>query len=205
MNKFIIGLAFLVVLSSCTKEKITDPATAKDYSIFLTQTAQTFQGKFNGSAFYWFFGYSQFQSTAGFYNGNGVCDSTDPERILVFGLTSEDDLETRFLISTPKYNSSVDQELEKIFTPGKKKLGNLYTDFHLTVTKDKKDYKTSATDTNNEIEVLKTEPFTDYLGKKLRVWFRLSGKLSSCNCQNSTINLTDGVILAEFFGYKKTI
>jgi hypothetical protein len=46
-----------------------------------------------------------------------------------------------------------------------------------------------------EIEILKTEAYTDYLGKKLRVWFRIDAKLSSCNCQNNNAALTSGLIV----------
>jgi hypothetical protein len=73
----------------------------------------------------------------------------------------------------------------------------------LSINKDNNFYQSNSFNPSNEIEILKTQEFTDYLGKKLRVWFRINAKLSSCSCQSNTSVLTDGLMTAEFFGVKK--
>jgi hypothetical protein len=204
MKKIVLGLAVLLVIAGCKKDGISEPVSSqKDYSFFLSQTGTSFQGKLDNTTFSWRYGWRQFQSIAGFENGNGICDSTDPVRVVLYGLTSEDSAKTRFRLYSPKFNSSSESEVAQVFAVGKKKLGDFRNDFYLSIYKDNKQYQTSSTDLENQIEILKAEEFTDYLGKRLRVWFKLDANLSSCNCQNSKIALTGGLMIVEFYGFKK--
>lgn len=213
MKKHLLGFILTLTVISCTKDgaAIGNPQkdegainnTNKDYTSFLAQTVQTFQGKLDGKNFSWSFGWNKFQGVVGYENGNGVCDSTDPVRILLFGLTSEGGGDTRFRLYSPKYNITSDAEFLKAFSVGKKKLGDFRTDFYLSINKDNTFYQTNGFYTTNEIEILKTEEFTDHLVKKLRVWFRLDAKLVSTDYQKNNTVLADGLIIAEFYAYKK--
>lgn len=203
MNKYLFGFMLTLTMISCKKEDVGNTNPKKDYSLFLAQKAQTFQGKLDGTNFSWSFGWNQFQGIAGYENGNGICDSTDPVRVVLFGLTSEGGGQTRFRLYSPKYTSTSETEFSEAFSVGKKKLGNFRKDFYLSINKDNKFYQSNSFNQTNEIEILKTEEFTDNLGKKLRVWFRLDAKLSSCSCQNNDAVLADGLMIAEFWGFKK--
>lgn len=200
MNKYLLGLIIILAFVSCKKDEVN---TQKDYSYILNQTTPTFQGNFDGERFSWRFGWNQFQSIAGYENGDGLCDSTDPSRVLMFGLTSEDGGKTRFLLYTPKYNSASDTEISQLFSVGKKTLGDLRRDFYLTISKNNQFYQSSRSSTSNEIEILKTEKFWDYSVQKLRVWFHIEAKLSSCGCGVDNSSITDGLMIVEFYGVKK--
>ena len=119
MTKFFLGLILIFTMFSCKKDEITLTPN-KDETSFLDQTTKTFNGKIDGATFSWTFGVRQSQSTAGYENGNGVCDSTDPVRIVFFGLTSESNLQNRFTLYTPKYNSTSGSEYSQIFSPEKR-------------------------------------------------------------------------------------
>lgn len=203
MNKYLTGFIFTLIIISCKKDNTTINNPNKDYSSFLVQTSQTFQGKLDGTYFSWSFGWNKFQSFAGSENAKGICDSTDPVIVVFFGLTSEDGGQTRFSLYSPKYNSTSDSEISKVFSIGKKKLGNFRTDFYLSINKNYTFYQTKSFNSTNEIEILKTEEFTNEVGKKLRVWFRLAAKLSSCYCQSNNSVLADGLMIAEFYGFRK--
>ena len=202
MNKYFIGFILTLTIISCKKDDVViNPK--KDYTAFLATTSKTFLGNLDGTNFSWSYGWNQFQGIAGYENGNGICDSTDPVRVVLFGLTSEGGGHTRFRLYSPKYNSTSESEFLKVFSLGKKQLGDFRNDFYLVINKDNNFYQSNGLSPTNEIEILKTEEFTDNLGKKLRVWFRIDAKLSSCSCQNNNSVLADGLMLAEFFGHKK--
>ncbi|HSN60523.1 MAG TPA: hypothetical protein VLR49_06295 [Ferruginibacter sp.] len=200
MNKYLLGFVLTLLIISCKKDDVATPA--KDYSEFLAKTGQTFQGKLDGIGFSWSFAWQQFQGTMGYQigNGNGISDSADPYRILFFGLNSEGGGQIRFKIYSPKYNTTSEAEFSRVFGPGKKKLGDYGTDFYLSINKDNSFYQSNSFNPANEIEILKTEKYTDNIGKKLRVWFRIEAKLSTCNCQNNNSVLADGLMIAEFIG-----
>ncbi|HET6995023.1 MAG TPA: hypothetical protein VFI06_08575 [Chitinophagaceae bacterium] len=188
-------LALTISITACKKHGLQDNEK-KDYSAFLAQSNRHFRGTFDGASFYWNFGFNQFQSITGYENGNGICDSTDPARVVLFGLTSEDGAQTRFRLYSPKYNSGSDEEISRVFGVGKKKLGDFRTDFSLVIIKDNMVYQSNRFNSTNEIEILQTQEFTDYRSKKmLRVWFRLDAKL------NNSV-LADGLMIAEFYGVK---
>jgi hypothetical protein len=199
MKKWLVGFILSLTIIGCKKD---DAGTKqKDYTYFLRQTTPTFQGKFNNEVFTWSFG-PQYQSMAGYQNGNGICDSTDPVKVLLFGLTANN-LQQRYTLYSPKYNTTSETEFSQVFSTGKKKLGGFTADFYLTIFQDNKTYVTKANN-ENEIEILKTEEYTDYIGDKLRVWFRLNAKLTpACGCQSDNLVLSDGILLTEFYGYRK--
>jgi|GEM_PF-4061113 len=203
MSKYFIGVIFMLSMFGCKKDDAKPGVPKKDYTSFMAQSTQTFYGKLDGASFSWTFGWNQSQGMAGYENGYGICDSTDPVRVVLFGLISESDLHTRFTLYSPRYNSLSETEFAEVFSLGKKKLGDFRKDFYLSITKDNKVYQSNSSSPANKIEILKTQEFTDYNGKKLRVWFKIDAKLSSCNCQNSTSLLTDGLMIAEFFGVRK--
>jgi hypothetical protein len=201
MKKFFSGLLLTQLLICCNKN---DASLSKnDYAFFLANSTPTFFGKLNGKPFSWTYGWNQSQSLAGFENGNGICDSTDPVRVVLYGLTSEMDLQTRFILYSPKYNSQSEADISRVFSVGTKKLGDFRSDFHLKIYKDNQYYQSNGLSAKNEIEILKTEEFSDNFGKKLRVWFRIDARLSSCSCQNNNASLSDGLMIAEFSGFKK--
>lgn len=213
MIKHLLVLFTVLTLLGCKKDaqlvetpkkedqKISCPKM--DESYFLTLTNQSFQGELDGACFSWSFGLSQFQGIAGYENGNGVCDSTDPVRMLLFGLTSGGG-QNRFWLYSPKYDVTADADFLKVFGLGKKKLGVLRDDFYLAIKKDGKIYQTDRTNQSNDIEILKAEEFTDYVTPKIRVWFKLNAKLSLQDDQSSTIVLANGFIIAEFYGHRRT-
>ncbi len=199
MKQFLPTLLLIVTVISCNKEDMISP---KDYTAFLKKTQQTFGGNLNGKDFYWRFALDGCQGLAGFQNGNGICDSTDPERVVLFGLNSTDG-QNGFTLYSPKFNSASDIEILHLFSPGIKQLGDLNKDFHLSMRINGQLYSSGRLNAVGEIEILKSEEFTDYLGKKIRVWFRLDGRMASCNCNNNSVILKDGLMIAEFWGYKK--
>jgi hypothetical protein len=201
MNKWLLCLILSLTIIGCKKD---DAGTKqKDYTYFLKQTTPKFQGKLNNEAFTWIYG-QQCQSMAGYQNGSGICDSTDPVRMVLYGLTLNSDFQQRYVLYSPKYNTSSETEFARVFTVGKKTLGTLGADFYLSITRDNKIYQTNANN-ENEIEILKTQEFTDYLGDKLRVWFKLNAKLTpACGgCQSDNLVLSDGILLTEFYGFRK--
>lgn len=202
MIKYFLGLILALTILSCRKDDVTSVTPKKDYTAFLADTIQTFYGKIDGAGFAWTFGWNQSQGITGYQNGNGICDSTDPVRILFFGLTWESDLQTRFMLYSPRYNSESETEFSQVFSLGKKKLGDFQNDFSLSIYKDNTFYQSNRLSPTNEIEILKTQEFTENTGKKLRVWFKLDATLS-CNCQNGKALLADGLMIAEFYGLRK--
>ena len=212
MIKYFIALFIASTLLGCKKDTQLVEITRKDArkvscpkldeSYFLTLTNQSFRGELDGTCFSWSFGLSQFQGIAGYENGNGVCDSTDPVRMLLFGLTSEDGGQTRFWLYSPKYDVSSEGEFSNVFGLGKKKIGVLREDFYLAVKKDGKFYQSDRSNQSNEMEVLKTEEFTDDFNTKIRVWFKINARLSLQDVQNSNIVLANALMIAEFYGHR---
>lgn len=202
MNKYLFAVILSLTIISCKKDDVTIDQK-KDYSAFLATTSKSFTGSLDKTYFNWRFGLGQFQGAAGYENGNGICDPADPDRIVFFGLTSDASGQTRFRLYSPKYNAGSEAEFSKVFSVGKKKLGDFRNDFYLSIVRDNNTFQSNGSSPISEIEILKTEVFSDYLGEKLRVWFSINANLSSCNCQNSNTTLRDGLMLAEFYGFKK--
>ncbi len=201
MTKYILGLIFILTIFSCTEDDSVLVSPVKDYTSFLAQTTPKFSGRIDNAWFSWIFTLGNSQSMAGYHNGYGICDPNDPMRVVFFGLTSESDLQTRFTLYSPRYNS--ESEVAQVFGVGKKKLGNFRDDFYLSMYKDGKIYQSNDLNSTNEIEILKTEEFTNHTGKKLRVWFRIDAKLLSYSYPGNLSLLTDGLMIAEFNYFKK--
>lgn len=200
MKKYLIGIILALTIFSCKKDD-----SQKDYSSFLKQSSQTFQGELDKSYFSMSYGGSSgYQSTAGYENGNGVCDSTDPVRVVLFGLTAVNDSKKSFILYSPKFNTTSESEISKVFSIGKKKLGAYRSDFYLRITQGNKLYESNGFNNTNEIEILKTVEYIDNISKMrtLRVWFRLDAKLSSCGCESNSSVLSNGLMIAEFIGVR---
>ena len=74
-------------------------------------------GKLNSQSFNWKFGWNEYQMSTGYDNGNGVCSITDPVRILMFGL-STDDASTQLTFITPKMDTSNQNEVKSVLSVG---------------------------------------------------------------------------------------
>ena len=192
---FIFGLFFLF---ACEKEEAR--TTKKDYSTFLAYNVNSLFGVLENKSISWSFG-SNFQGISGYENGSGVCDPTDPTRTVLFGLTSEGGGNTYFRFYSPVYNATTD--FENIFELGEKRLGNFKTDFYLSIFIDNTLYESSR-NLSNQIEILKKQELRSTDGfVRYRVWFRLNAILKPiCGCEKPDLKLTDGMLLAEFFGVK---
>ncbi len=205
MRAFVL-LSFLSVLFfSCEKEEEIVPVQ-KDFSHFLLQTTPTFKGILDGTGISWKFGAGTgFYSQQGYKNGNGICDPTDPERVVEYGLISNDG-QKRLLIQSPKYNSASNEELEEVFSVGKKKLGDEYTDFHLSIKLTDTHYYSSGSVPESTLEILKTEEFVnEHSEESVRVWFVLDAEMVNCECEQKGEHpkLTNGLIIAEFIYCKQ--
>lgn len=203
MKKFLLGLTLILTIISCKKEDVQSANGKKDYTSFLAKNTQTFYGVLDDFQFAWSFGWNESQSSAGFENGYGVCDPKEPVRLVNFGLLWEKDLKTRFTIYSPRYNSTSENEIARVFGIGKKKLGDIRNDFYISIYIGGKDYESNNLSPNNEIEILKTEEFNDGVNGKLRVWFRIDAKLSSCKCKDDKLVPLSGMMVAEFYGFRK--
>ena len=80
-------------------------------------------GKLNSQSFSWKFGWNEYQMSTGYDNGNGVCSITDPVRILMFGL-STDDASTQLTFITPKMDTSNQNEVQNVLSIGEKQFGD---------------------------------------------------------------------------------
>ena len=206
MTKYLLGLVLTLIIVSCKKDDVSSTTSKKDYTSFLAKSTPTFYGKLDNETFSWTFGWNQSQLWMGYENGYGICDSIDPVRVLSFGLISESDLQTRFTLYSPRFNSESESEFSQVFSLGKKKLGGMRDHFYLAMYKNNGLYQSNSLNLENEIEILKTQEFTDNLGERIRVWFRIDAKLSSCNCPNNPNSvLADGLIVAEFYGFRKKL
>jgi hypothetical protein len=82
MTRYLIGFILTLTILSCQKDE-----PQKDYSLFLAKSSESFQGILDENSFSMNYGLNQFQKLEGYDNGNGVCDSDDPSRVVKFGLT----------------------------------------------------------------------------------------------------------------------
>jgi hypothetical protein len=201
MKKYLIGFILVLTLFSCKKDD-----SQKDYSSFLKQSSQRFQGILDKSYFSMNYGgSSEYQNSEGFENGNGVCDSADPVRVVLFGLAVASNAKPSFVLYSPKFNTTSESEISQVFSKGIKKLGDYRTDFYLRINWGNNLYQSNSFNKSNEIEILKTVEFIDNISKMqtIRVWFRLDAELSTCSCENNTSVLSNGLMIAEFIGFRK--
>jgi hypothetical protein len=192
MERILLGIVLTLTIFGCKKEEVPISNLKKDYSSFLSEKGLSFRGKLNANSFYWSFGY-QFQS-------NNMYD-TASKRMVMFGLVSEDGGDKWFQLYSPKYNSESASDFLKVFGLGEKKLGDWENDFYLRIYTNADLYESNSLNTASEIEILKTQEFTNGSGKKkLRVWFRIDANLFS---SNKSVTLKEGLMIAEFYGFKK--
>lgn len=207
MKSIVTIFAFCIIFTSCTKKSEEDNniEPPKDYSGFLSSTDYKFLGKIDGVDFLWAMGVAKFQLLNGYENPDGICDSTNYDRTLLFGLTSVDGGKTRFQIYTPACNVKSQDGFNKVFSLGEKALGARNIDFFLAIQIGDKQYYTNSYSQKNQIEILKTEEFNNYWGSpRLRVWFKIDADLANCECNTVSARLTDGLLVAEFYGYNLT-
>lgn len=191
------AILFTLLFFSCSDN---ESEVKPDYSLFLSIKNPTFQGKIDGQNFIWNYGLAQFQMTTGIQSI--TCnDPNDFSRYTVFGLMSDDN-QNRVMLYSPLFDIRDNNWSELLFDNEKKNIGTFNQDFSLVITRNGKTVQSSSL-TKGELEVLKTQEFTNVFDKtSLRVWLKLKTKLTSCECTNTESALTDGLMVAEFWDYK---
>jgi hypothetical protein len=139
--------------------------------------------------------------STGYDNGNGVCSITDPVRILMFGL-STDDASTQLTFITPKMDTSNQNEVKSVLSVGEKQFGDIYNKFQFRILKNNNFYIINP-NTNQKLEILKTEEFLNYDNKKhMLVWIKIDNlELENSNQSGEKIQLKDGFMIAELYGH----
>lgn len=201
MKKIIFAVSILIFIG-CSKDddhQVND--VKKDYSFFLNSTNPQFRGNIGTSSLIWQFNAGTYQMSSGFFYPNG--DSQDPHRLLRFVLNQENG-NNQFLITTPIYDTSSETEYNNVFGLGPKSIGDSDNDYHIRIVNNNITHQICNSSANYKIEVLKKEEiiFENPNQNKLKVWFKLDNiKLNNCN-PNTDYDLNDGLIIAEFYGYK---
>lgn len=179
--------AFLCLLilsvSSCS-----DNEAKPDYSSFLKLDYPMFAGKIDGKYVFWKYGLEQFQMSQLIKPSGSTNDSTDFSRFIGFSLIS-DDTENQVDLVGPIFNI----------------LDNNWQDeFRLTIVRDGNMIHSSLL-AEGEIAILQVQEFSNPFNKpSMRVWLTLRGKLSSArSCSPNDAVLTDGLMIAEFWDYKR--
>ena len=185
-----LNLLFLaLLLTGCREAEITP---RPDYSAFLAETTPCFRGKINGVYFSYSSG-SQWQQ-------HNTYNTTAEHQLIKFGLTSEVDHITTFQLTCPGYYATSESEFDSIFIPGVQHFGPIH--FFLDMNYKGNYYYSAYAPAGNEIEILKVHEFTRNGEPMLKVWFRIDTKLSTILGMNH-VALTEGLMLAEFVGYKR--
>lgn len=200
MKKILI-LLFTISLISCTKDEMVTKSEEQNYAAFLNYRTPKLSGKLNSQMFNWQFGYNEFQKLVGYDNGNGVCSPTDPVRILIFGLSSNDAL-THFTFITPKMDTSNQNEVNNVLSLGEKQFGDIYNKFQIKIVYNNNCYINNPIN-NETLEILKTEEFLNYDNKKhMLVWIKIDKLiLENSNQSGEKLELKDGFLIAEFYGH----
>lgn len=190
---FLLTLLFFV---GCKKESDKTTEVNKDYTAFLGSRTFMFGGNLGDSSVLWRYGVYEFQ------RGNSAPpfgNNEQPDKSLLFWLTSSNDYTTRFEINTPVYSSGSDELFTKLLAPGEKELGTLYQQFELRLTfGNKKTYTTSGNQANSHLTVLKMEKSHDEFNREMvLVWFSVDCKFYNAG-DNSSFAVKDGLILAGF-------
>lgn len=198
--KRILILLLTISLISCSNDDETQNAQP-NYSAFLNNRTPSLTGKLNSQSFSWKFGLNEYQMSTGYDNGNGVCSITDPVRILMFGL-STDDASTQLTFITPKMDTSNQNEVESVLSVGEKQFGDIYNKFQFRILKNNNFYIINP-NTNQKLEILKTEEFLNYDNKKhMLVWIKIDNlELENSNQSGEKIQLKDGFMIAELYGH----
>ena len=196
--KKILFLILTISIISCSNDDIK--ATKPDYSAFLSNRTPSFKGKLDTRFINWEYGWTEFQMSNGYQNGNGVCSVTDPVRILMFGL-STDDGTTQLNFITPKMDTSNPNDVKNVLSIGEKQFGDLYNKFQLTILKNNNFYINNP-NTIQKLEILKTEQFQNYDGKEhILVWVKIDNlELENSNQSGEKLQLKNCYLIADLFG-----
>ncbi|MDB5197544.1 MAG: hypothetical protein JWP88_1915 [Flaviaesturariibacter sp.] len=201
MSRCLYFLMIMASFVSCKKSETVIPP--ENHSLFLATQNTMFTGKLDNTSMDWRFGMA-FQKSMSNENGTGICDPSDPIRLVSFSLIDNANPQDRFILYSPKYDASSNTAISSIFTPGKKKLGNKRTDFYFEWRLGSKTYSTTGSNTPGEIEILKAEEIINPIGMYImRVWFKINGNMSTCACTNAKSVPVNGYLLAEFIEYRK--
>jgi hypothetical protein len=194
----------ILFLLACKKDKDYWANEERyDLNFFLMQTNNSFEGKMDGKTVSWVYGRNVSKASFGYQNANGFCDSTDPSRILLSGLTIPSQEPTQFCFFTPMYYSNIERERNQIFSTGKKKLGDLSTNYCFVFKIGDTEYISSSKNADNKLEILKAEAVTGLIGKKcIRVWFRIKANLIPYRSSKKDTHDISGLLLLEFWGLR---
>ena len=197
--KKILVLLLTISLISCSNDE--NPTPQPNYSAFLNNRTPSLTGMLNTHYINWKYGWDEYQMSNGYDNGNGVCSATDPVRILMFGL-STDDASTQLTFITPKMDTSNQNDVKSVLSIGEKQFGDIYNKFQLRILRNNNFYVNNP-NTNQKLEILKTEEFLSYDNKKhMLVWIKIDNlELENSNQSGEKINLKNGFMIAELYGH----
>jgi hypothetical protein len=198
MKILFLSILSLIILG-CNKDD--DNENKVDYTSFFEKTRPQFTGNINNNSLFWDFNVGTYQMSSASLYPNG--DSTDPNRLLRFVLNEENG-NNQFIITTPIFDISSENDFNTVFSLGKKKLGDYNENYHISITNNNYTYQICNSAANYNIEVLKTEEIILESPNQniLKVWFKIDNiELNKCN-PNINYSLTNGLLLAQFIGYR---
>lgn len=198
MKKVFLSILVTIIVG-CNKDD--DNNNKVDYTSFFEKTRPQFSGNINNNFLFWEFNFGTYQMSSASLYPNG--DATDPNRLLRFVLNQENG-NNQFVITTPIFDITSENDFNTVFGLGKKKLGDYNENYHISITDNNYNYQICKSTANYSIEVLKTEEIIlespNY--NILKVWYKIDNiELNKCN-PNNNYSLTDGLIIAQFIGYK---
>jgi hypothetical protein len=156
MRRLILYGVLVLSVLACKKDKDERQRSEKDYSLFLAQTQPEFQGKLNENPFSWKFAWGQFQKSGVYAPLPNSQDTSELVRMVASGLISPGANLRWSMLHTPRYNSGSESEIAKVFSIGKKNLGEYISDYHLELFTNGVLYKSRGFEAKNEVEILKT-------------------------------------------------
>lgn len=196
-------LSLLLITSllfiSCDNDD--DIKQSNDLDNFLERSTLQFSASLDNQLLKYKFGFDTYQTSISYIFANE--DFNDPHRYLRFALNQENG-DNQFLIQTPVYNTNSVEEFNNVFGLGPKSIGNSDDDYFLILNYINEQFSICNSDANYQIEVLKTEEVKDFNSDRtgLKVWFKIEDlNLSECN-PNYGSSLTNGLIIAKFYGYQ---
>jgi hypothetical protein len=197
--KKILFLVLTISLVGCSKDE--NETIQPNYTSFLNNHTPSLKGLLNSQFIDWKYESGGYQMSTGFANGNGVCSTTDPFRILMFGL-SNDDASNQFTITTPKMDTSNQNDVKNVLSLGDKLFSELYNKFQFRILINNSLYINNP-NSNQKLQILKTEEFTNYDNTKhMFVWIKIDDlELENINQSSKKIQLKNGLMIAELYGY----
>lgn len=199
MKKILLVLSMFILLVSCDNDD--NEVELDNLSNFLESTTPQFFAFLDDQELDWKFGFGGYQTYIGYFSQNN--DFTNPSRYLEFVLNQENG-DNQFLLRTPIYDTSSDIEFNIVFGTGLKTIGKSEDEFFISLRNANENYSLCNSGINYEIEILKTEEIFDgdLNQTYLNVWIKLSDlNLNECD-PNYNKSLTNGLILARFYGHK---